>query len=231
MTAGPALRASLAEQLERLRGAPPPAALTDALLEEVPAGAAPLLRLRPRSFDDVREAEALAGLGRPTPYWASAWPSGYALTRAVAAAGEALRGLRVVELGCGLGLAAAAAARAGASVLACDAVPEAVVYAAHNLAVNDVRGEVAVATFADAADLGPFDLLIAADVLYTRENAGDLARLLPRLVAAGGAAWIADPGRANTVVFCELTRSTWRREAAPDPVDPDVTVHRLRRRA
>ena len=68
MTATPALRSSLAEQLEALLGAPPPDAYTDALLERVDAGAGvELLRLRPRSFDDVREAQALLGPGRPTP--------------------------------------------------------------------------------------------------------------------------------------------------------------------
>ncbi|HVL97404.1 MAG TPA: hypothetical protein VM266_16225, partial [Solirubrobacteraceae bacterium] len=131
MTATVPLRASLADQLRRLRGDAPDA-LTDALLERVELPGGELLRVRPRSFDSVREAEALAGPGRPTPYWASAWPSGTVLAGAVAAAG-ALEGRRVLELGCGLGLPSVVAARAGATVLATDASPEAVVYAAHNL--------------------------------------------------------------------------------------------------
>jgi predicted nicotinamide N-methyase len=225
VTATPALRASLAEQLETLLGEAPPAAYTDALLERVDAGSGvELLRVRPRSFDDVREAQALLGPGRPTPYWASAWPSGYALLRAVTAAGS-LAGRCVVELGCGLGMPSVAAARAGAEVLASDVAPEAVVYAAHNLAVNDVRGEVAVADWADLADLGPWDVVLGADVLYTKANAASLARLLPRLVAPGGEAWIADPGRAGCAEFLALTRSTWERTATP--AGPDVEVHRL----
>ena len=231
MTAGAtaALRASLAEQLTRLRG-DAPEALTDAVLESVDLPGGALLRARPRSFDDVREAEALAGPGRPTPYWASVWPSGSALMRAVAEAGDALRGRAVLELGCGIGMPSVAAARAGATVLATDASPEAIVYAAHNLALNGVEGEVAAATWDDVERLGRrWDLLLAADVLYTQPNAEQLARLLPKLLAPGGQAWVADPGRAGCASFLALVRRKWRRTSTPDR-RPGVQVHRFERR-
>jgi predicted nicotinamide N-methyase len=230
LTPNPALRASLAEQLERLRGDAPDA-LTDVVVESLDLPGGRLTRLRPRSFDDVREAEALAGPRRPTPYWASAWPAGSALTRAVAAAGDALRGKRVVELGCGIGMPSVAAARAGADVLATDASQEAVVYAAHNLAVNGVEGQVAVATWDDLEALGgPWDLVLAADVLYLQRNAEQLARMLPHVVARGGQAWIADPGRAGCREFLAMVRRNWRRTSTPDRVRPCVEVHQLRRR-
>jgi predicted nicotinamide N-methyase len=225
-----ALRASLAEQLARLRDVAVPAALSDALLERVDVGAgAPLWRARPRSFDDVREAEALVAPGRPTPYWSSAWPSGTVLARAVTAAGS-LAGRRVVELGCGLGLPSVAAARAGASVLASDVAPEAVVYAAHNLALNGLRGEAAVADWVAVAELGPFDLVLGADVLYLEANARDLAARLPRMLGPGGEAWVADPGRAGCRSFLAVARATWRVASTADAERPDVRVHRLTRR-
>ena len=59
------------------------------------------------------------------PYWAELWPSGLALARHVAA--RELRGLRVLELGCGLGLPALAAALRGADVLATDWAEDAIV--------------------------------------------------------------------------------------------------------
>jgi predicted nicotinamide N-methyase len=222
------LQVSLAEQLRRVRGDAPPA-LTDVVVDRLELPGGPLFRARPRSFDDVREAEALAGPGRPTPYWASAWPSGSALARAVAV--EDLAGRRVVELGCGIGMPSVAAARAGADVLATDISPEAVVYAAHNLALNELEGQVAVASWEDVEALGgPWDLVLGADVLYLRANAEQLARMLPHVVAPGGEAWIADPGRTNCQEFLAMVRRRWKLSSAADRVKPGVTVHRLQRR-
>jgi predicted nicotinamide N-methyase len=227
-SAGASLRASLHEQIALMRDGSVPESLTDALVQtvELPGGSA--VRIVPRSFGDVREAEALAGLDRPTPYWAMAWASGTALARAVAA--EDLTGLRVLELGCGIGMPAVAAARAGATVLATDASPEAVVYAAHNMALNDLEGDVAVADWRDlpVLDEPAWDLVLAADVLYRQENHESLLRLLPDLVAPGGEAWIADPGRAGCRDFLAGARRRWLISSQPDPEKPDVHVHRLR---
>jgi predicted nicotinamide N-methyase len=200
-----------------------PDALLDVVVDELALPGGPVRRARPRSFDAVREAEALTGPGRPTPYWASAWPSGTVLATAVAEAGD-LTGKRVLELGCGIGMPSVAAARAGAHVLATDAVPEAVAYAAYNLALNDLQGDVAVATWDELE--GPFDLVLGADVLYLQANADALVRRLPHLVARDGAAWIADPGRAGCKAFLAGVRRRWRL----DSTGGAVKVHRLRRR-
>ena len=221
------LRASLIRQMTALRGGAPDA-LVDAVVELVDLPGGPLRRARPRSFDDVREAEARAGPGRPTPYWASQWPSGLALARYVA--GRDLSGLRVLELGCGLGLPAVAAARAGASVLATDLCPEAVVYAAHNLALNGLEGDVAAADWRDVPGLdgAPWDLVIGADLLYRPDNHESLQALLPGL--SRGEVWIADPGRGGCRDFLAAARARWRIESTPDPVQTDLKVHRLIRR-
>src|SRR5690606_20702071 len=55
--------------------------------------------------------------------------------------------------------------------------------------------------------LAPFDLVIAADVLYERRNAEILAELLPRLVTEKGQAVIADPGRAAVPLFRKLVEA------------------------
>src|SRR5215204_4422839 len=75
------------------------------------------------------------------PYWAVLWRSGVALARELD--GEPLRGLRVVELGCGLGVPSIAAARAGATVLATDACDEAIGLLGRNAALNRVHIETA----------------------------------------------------------------------------------------
>lgn len=218
------LRASLTEQMTRLRGDAPDA-LVDAVVERVELPGGEVVRARPRSFDAVREAEALAGPGRPTPYWASQWPSGVALARYVAA--QDLAGMRVLEVGCGLGLPAVAAARAGAAVLATDLSVEAVVYAAHNLALNGLEGEVAAADWRDLAALGgaPWDLVIGADLLYRPDNHESLQALLPSLTR--GEAWIADPGRGGCRDFLATARARWAIDSVREDHPRDLAIHRL----
>ena len=76
------------------------------------------------------------------PYWAVLWRSGLALAREELE-GEALRGLRVVESGCGLGVPSIAAARAGASVLATDECAEPLALVERNARANRVSVETA----------------------------------------------------------------------------------------
>ena len=96
----------------------------------------------------------------------------------------------MLELGCGLALPSVVAARAGAHVLATDGATDAVAFAAHVLALNEVEGEVALADWAEHGDQlvarGPWDLVLAADVLYTQANVEAALRLFPRLVGANG---------------------------------------------
>src|SRR3954470_15304914 len=205
-----ALRVSLSERLRELRGEGPP--LPDELLDtEVRridlGGREPAIVARPNDWEALREAEALAQRG--VPYWAVMWPSGLELARAVSR-GPALDGKRVLELGCGLGLPSVAAAQRGATVLATDANTDAAVFAAHNLALNGLTGDVAVASFSMAEEAlaggGPWDLVLGADVLYLQANVETLLRALPRLVADGGAAWIADPNRNGAQAFLAAAR-------------------------
>jgi predicted nicotinamide N-methyase len=231
--AGSPLARSVAEQLAELRGPdadPPPDALLDVVTERMRIGEERLIVARPADWQALREAERDAG--RPVPYWAVPWPSGKALARAVLADPPA-RGARVLELGCGLGLPSVVAARAGAQVLATDASAEAVVFAAHTLALNDALGDVGVASWQEAGETlaaEPWDLVLAADVLYLRENVEALLRLLPRLLGPDGEAWIADPGRAGAEEFLPSAKRIWqlRSERAPD--DDRVRLHRLHRR-
>jgi predicted nicotinamide N-methyase len=208
-----------------------PAALLDVVRESIaPDGGEPLDVLYPRDWDELRHQEGAEG--RSAPYWAQIWPSGRALADVLAARDD-LGGRRVLELGCGLGAAAAVAARAGARVLATDGTPDAVVFAAHNLAINGLAGDVALTDWRDARDLdegAPWDLVVAADVLYLRHNVEALLRLVPRLVAPGGELLLVDPSRAGGRDFLAAARGTFSVETRPDPARERVNVHTLRRR-
>ncbi len=156
------------------------------------------------------------------PYWSVLWRSGVALARELD--GMDLSGLRVVELGCGLGVPSIAAARAGADVLATDADGEALDLLAQNAGLNDVQIETATVDWADPDELirrAPFDLVLAADVLYERGSVAQLLSLLPQLAAE---VWLADPGRPAAVAFLEQARRRWTVETCVRGV---VEIHRL----
>jgi predicted nicotinamide N-methyase len=130
----------------------------------------------------------------------------------------------VVELGCGLAVPSIAAARGGASVLATDGSAEAVVLATRNARENGVRIETAIADWTAPERLverGPFDLVLAADVLYERSAAAALLSLLPHL---GARAWIADPGRPAAEAFIVEAGRRWPVETSVRGV---VRIHQL----
>ena len=215
---------SLRSQLAALRGVPVgdlPPALVDVRVQQV----GDLRVLRPRDWEQLRHEEG--GAGRGVPYWAMPWPSGRVLAETVVADPPA-PGTRVLELGCGLGLPSIAAARAGAVVLATDGASDAVAFAAHSLALNDVVGEVALVDWAEhgeaLAERGPWDLVLAADVFYLQANVQLALRLLPRLLAPGAEVWLADPRRAGTRDFLAAARSTFTLATTQHD---DVAVHRL----
>ncbi len=157
------------------------------------------------------------------PFWSILWRSGVALARELD--GLPLRGLRVVELGCGLAVPSIAAARAGAKVLATDACAEPLALVARNARANDVSIETAQVEWADPDELvgrGPFDLVLATDVLYERPSVALLLSLLPRLAPE---AWLAEPGRpAADAFFEEAGRRQWPIETRVRGV---VRIHRL----
>ncbi len=165
-----ALKASLATQLAALRGVPVdelPPALLDITVRRV--GIA--YYVCPADWEQLRHEEG--GAGRPVPYWARPWPAGVGLAGALYD-NPPRPGITVLELGCGLALPSVIAARAGAKVLATDGATDAVAFAAHVFALNEVEAEVAHADWLQHGDelvaRGPFDLVLAADVLYNRAN-------------------------------------------------------------
>ena len=56
-------------------------------------------------------------------------------------------------------------------------------------------------------DEAPFDLVVAADVLYEERNAGPLLALLEATVTPDGEALIADPGRRHAAAFFDGARA------------------------
>ena len=226
-----ALRASLREQLAELRAVAPEAlspALLDVTVHRMKLPGGPAYLVRPRDWEELRHQEG--GAGRPVPYWGTAWPSGLALAAALADDPPA-PGTRILELGCGLALPSVVCARAGARVLATDGSTDAVAFAAHSLALNEVDAEVAAVDWQRDGDAlaarGPWDLVLAADVLYTKANVEAALRLLPRLLAPDGEVRLADPRRAGARDFLAAARATF---TVRTRTEGEVALHRLRPR-
>lgn len=137
------------------------------------------------------------------PYWADLWPSAIALSRYLAR--ENLSGKRAIELGCGVGLPSVTALDGGAGVLATDYYEPPLDFTAYNAQTN--TGKESATLLLDwrnpPENLSRFDLVIGADVLYEAHDCLALAELVPRLLASGGTAVFADPGRNTATVLLE----------------------------
>jgi predicted nicotinamide N-methyase len=204
------------------------AAPDDTWIEEVVAldGLDVVLR-RPPDAEALIDEEAFAR-DEALPYWAELWPAGVALARALR--GRSLRGARVLELGCGLGLPGIVAALHGAHVLATDWSDDALAAARANAAANGAR----IATLrldwrepAPAVERGPWDLVLAADVLYEARNVPVVLELLERLAAP---VLLADPNRATAEPFYEQAAARFAVRRRRDAEPPHVSIAELRPR-
>ncbi len=160
------------------------------------------------------------------PYWAELWPSAIGLARALRH--RALGGSRVLELGCGLALPSILAAKLGARVLATDLQPDALGAAQHNADINEVTLELAALDWRDLDEFtrrGPFDLVIAADVLYEGHQVDSLLSVLTTLRAP---VLLADQGRTPGAPFFSRVEERFSVTSRSDAELANVSVHTLR---
>jgi predicted nicotinamide N-methyase len=169
------------------------------------------------------------------PYWADLWPSALAL--ACHLSGRDLSGERVLELGCGVGLPGVVALDRRAEVLMTDHYKAALDFASYNARINTSREPrtMLLDWHEPPAQIGTFDHVIAADVLYERRNIPSLASLVPALLAPEGEALFADPRRKDTPLFVEeMKEKGFRHEVENFAVEQggreiEVLLHTLRR--
>jgi predicted nicotinamide N-methyase len=181
----------------------------------VEAGGAKVVLRKPRSAESLIDEEDFAGDER-LPYWADVWPSSRALAGVIR--GEPGAGRSLLELGCGVGLVSVTALRAGFAVTATDYYGEALAVTQLNALRLAGDGDARLATRhvdwrALPDDLGPHDVVCAADVLYEREYAALVAAAVAATLAPDGVALVADPGRAALTPFRERMRELGFREA------------------
>jgi predicted nicotinamide N-methyase len=171
-------------------------------IEDATIGERTFSILKPANSDDLIREEDFVRDER-LPYWADVWPSSIVLAEKLLGLNGA--GGTALELGCGVGLSTLAATSAGFDVLSTDYYEDALDVTRANVFRN--LGSIARTRLVDwrhlPEDLGTFDLVFASDVLYENEYAALLPTILDRLLAGGGMALIADPGRVAAPVFVE----------------------------
>jgi ETFB lysine methyltransferase len=198
---------------------------------ELPGGSVDIMH--PESTDALISEEDMVRDDR-LPYWADIWPSSRILARALAR--ESGAGCTLLELGAGLGLASIGAMRAGYDVLASDYYEDALLFTRAN-AWRALKREprTRMIDWRDLpGDLGVFDRVVAADVLYEDRYPPLVANVIAGTLAPGGVATIADPGRPMVEQFFELlpalglrVRNTDTVEYAESPANQTIRLHNI----
>jgi predicted nicotinamide N-methyase len=119
-------------------------------------------------------------------------------------------------------------------VTATDWSPKAIELAAANAELNGATLATEVQAWAEPEALlerAPWDLVLASDVIYDRNNVDLLLGLLPKLVDRRGEVWVSDPGRPLEEEFLTSIDEGFERQSARSARQPRVRVHRLRRRS
>lgn len=147
----------------------------------------------PRTHERFRQDEYM-------PYWAVPWPSATLLADCVLR--EHRGSGRAIELGCGVGVVSLAAARAGWTVLATDYDADSLKFVEENARRNAVvLAGAALLDWRKPFDEGPFELVLASDVLYERRNVEPVAQWIGWHLAPGGVALVADSNRSSAEGF------------------------------
>ena len=196
-------------------------------------GGRPVSIWRPPDMESLIDLSAFEADER-IPYWADVWESAIVLAEDLAAMDG--RGKTLLELGCGLGLPAIVAARAGFTVTATDYEETALEGVRYNADRNAVTGlRTRVLDWRNIPDdLGTFDLVVAADVLYEAHHPAALAATVFRTLAPSGLGLVADPCRAKAAGFAPAARAaglavgkTRARRPRGATDGPHVEIHRL----
>lgn len=135
------------------------------------------------------------------------WPAGVVLAEALGAMD--LQGKRILEIGCGLGLSSLVMQRRGGDVTASDHHPLAEAFLRHNAELNGLPAPryVDLPWQSNQPELGDFDLIVGADVLYERGHAALVLGVVERHGSDAGEVVLADPGRGNGGAFATGMRS------------------------
>ena len=173
-------------------------------------------------------------------YWHLAWPASLALSQYLASThpAEWWRNKHALVIGCGVGLESVVLASLGARVTALDHIPESLKLVQRNCELNTVpRVQEQCRCWLDensVRQLGQYDVLVGADVLYEAVDGGWMYKLLAATLKVGGMAFFGDPRREGVEKFLEQLAAArfhvqvQRRETAWMAGREEVDVYAIR---
>jgi predicted nicotinamide N-methyase len=153
-------------------------------------------------FHDTDEAAKKLGISSAAwPMFGVIWPAGEVLANLML--DYHVDGKRVLEVGCGIALSSIVLNSRSADITATDHHPETEKFLVYNTGLNGGKIIPFVRTgWADLpSDLGTFDLIIGADLLYESEHADLLATFINQHGCRHCDVIIVDPGRGLHAKF------------------------------
>jgi predicted nicotinamide N-methyase len=155
-----------------------------------------------QQYADPHKAAQKAGVSSASwPLFGVLWPSGIMLADMMDS--YPVKGLRVLEVGCGLGLASLVAHRRGADITASDYHPLAEKFMEQNIKLNKLKPLDFKCIHWKTIDkeLGQFDLIIGSDILYEPDHPALLSRFIERHATENCTIIVVDPGRRQRTEF------------------------------
>ena len=156
-----------------------------------------------QQYADPDGAALAAGISSASwPLFGMVWPSARMLANAMQT--YDIAGKRILEIGCGLALASLVIHRRQGDITASDCHPLTAAFLADNVLRNDLpvlkyqTGHWGRENLA----LGRFDLIIASDVLYERDQPETLSQFIHLHSADPVSIIVLDPDRGNRKGFC-----------------------------
>lgn len=173
-------------------------------------------------LEDVTDADQI-------PFWADLWPASLGLARYILNNRRLLNKRNVLELGAGVGLAGIAARIAGANVLQTDYSEAALRFARINSLRNGLpEPQLLLADWRRFPQVGQFDLIIGADILYEKTLHPSLSKLIADALKPDGTLWLADPGRDYALEFVlSLMEHGWHGKQIRIPVIYESKTHQI----
>ncbi len=156
-----------------------------------------------QQYADPDGAALAAGISSASwPLFGMVWPSARMLANAMQT--YDIAGKRILEIGCGLALASLVIHRRLGDITASDCHPLTAAFLADNVLRNDLP----VLKYQtghwgrENLGLGQFDLIIASDVLYERDQPETLSQFIHQHSADPVSIIVLDPDRGNRNGFC-----------------------------
>ncbi len=173
------------------------------VIEEVTLAGKKLRYARPKSPEQLLDLESVAQAydeDQYMPYWAALWPVSYYLGETILER-EWPKGIRAIELGCGLAVAGLAGLLAGMDVTFTDYDETALRFVKLSCEANSLPVARTVALDWRCPLEETFEVILASDVVYEERSIEPIINLFEKMLAPSGVILLADQDRVHINQF------------------------------